>query len=356
MDDTVNRKSGYGNAGLHRRVGAGTPCRSTRRAFLLAAAAWPVLAVPLASFAQQQKVYRVGMLSTASTTTAGHMFDAFIQGLRELGYVEGKNILIERRFAEGNVDRLPALAAELVQQKVDVIFASNTPTTKAAKQMTGTIPIVFVNVTDPVGSGFVASFARPASNITGISNFNIELSAKRLQLLKEAFPKISRVAVFASSDSRESATFAQVAEAERAAKALRIEVLLTDLQRRDDLERELALVRKWRADSLYFVDAPKNFFNRKLLVEFASKTRLAAVCPAKEYVEAGGLMSYGASFEAQYRRAATFVDKILKGAKPGDIPVEQPTKFELVINMKTAKALGIKFPNSILVRADNVIE
>ena len=331
----------------------------TRRRLVLALGAG-ALASPLASFAQQQKVYRVGMVTSDDPATSGHLAGAFTQGLRELGYIEGKNILIDRRFAEGNLDRLPALAANLVQQKVEVMFAPDGESARAAKQATGTIPIVFASVSDPIGSGFVASLPRPGGNITGISNFAQELSAKRLELLKEAFPKISRAAVFVSSESIAAVQFAEV---QRAAKALGMEVLSVKAQLRDDIEQGFAQLRtwhaelrKWRANSMYFLETTNNYYNRWLLAEFAAKMRLPAIFGSKDYVKAGGLMSYGVSYESNYRRAATYVDKILKGAKPGDIPVEQPTRFELVINMKTAKALGIKIPNSILLRADTVIE
>ena len=324
-----------------------------RRKLLIALGAG-ALAASLASFAQQQqKVYRVGILGTGTAASFSSYYEAFSQGLGELGYVEGKNISIERRFADGNPDRLPALAAELVQQKVDVIFASNTSSVQAARQVTGTIPIVFAVVGNPIGAGFVASLARPGGNITGASGIQWELSAKRLQILKEAFPNVSRVAVVVSS---EPVVATQFAEVQRAAKILGMEVMSIEVRRRDDFEQGFTLLRKWRADSIYVAESPTNAFNSKLLAEFAAKIRLPAAYASKQYVEAGGLMSYGANYEALYRRAATYVDKILKGAKPADLPVELPTKFELVINMKTAKALGIKIPDAIRLRADEVIE
>jgi putative ABC transport system substrate-binding protein len=324
----------------------------TRRRIVLALGANTI--APLASFAQQpQKSYRVGVLAFSSPASVGLMIEAFTSGLAELGYVEGKNILFERRFAAGDLGRLTTLAVELVQQKVDVIYASGTPATAAAKQATGTIPIVFANVADPVWSGFVASLARPGSNITGTSLMSFEVSAKRLEILKEAFPKISRIAVFVSSEPQVAGQFADV---ERAAKALKIEVLRTQFGSRDNFREELALLRKWRADAIYVVESSTNLFNRSLLAKFAAEIRLPGMFGTKAYTEGGGLMSYGASYEANYRRAATYVDKILKGAKPADIPVEQPTQFELVLNMTAAKALGIRFPNSILVQATKVIE
>jgi putative ABC transport system substrate-binding protein len=277
------------------------------------------------------------------------------QGLRELGYVEGKNVVIERRLAEGDVTRLDALAAELVRQKPDVIFAPNSISVEAAKKAAGTIPIVFSIAGDPVGSRFVTSLAHPGGNITGTSNIPQELSAKRLQLLKEAVPKIARVAVFDDKTSSYVSRI-QVEEAKRAAKVLGMEVLVTRITVRNDFEPVSAQLRKWRADSILIVSAPTNTFNRKLLVEFTAKMRLPAIYADNPYAEAGGLITYGPSTAALYHRAATYVDKILKGAKPGDIPVEQPTQFQLVVNQKTAKSLGINIPGTVLVRADKVIE
>ena len=261
--------------------------------------------------------------------------------------------MIERRYPESGADRLPSYAADLVRLGVDVIFAPNTVAAIAAKQATAAIPIVFAVAPDPVGSGLVASLSRPGANITGTSSIATELSAKRLQILKEAFPKISRVAVFISG---ERIVNVHLAEVQRAAKALRIDILSTQIQHRAEFEPELAKLRKWRADSVYVIQSSTNFNNRELLVEFAAKTRLPAIFPYEESVELGGLLSYGTSFDALYRRAATYVDKIIRGAKPVDLPVEQPTIFELVVNKKTATALGIKFPNSILVRVTKVIE
>jgi putative ABC transport system substrate-binding protein len=351
----MNRKSEHVSADLRRRVGAGERRRSTRRTFLLAGIAWLTLTMPHIACGQQQpKVWRIGILHSNTRATASYVTDAFTQGLRQLGYTDGKNIVIEYRFAEGNQDRLPALAADLVQQKVDVIFASNGASVQAAKRVAGTIPIVFASVGDPVGSGFAATLARPGGNITGTTIISSDLSAKRLQLLKEAFPRISRVAVFTSTES--PGNDPQVAEVHRASKALGMEILSTQLGRREEFKQELALLRKWRADSIYVTESPTNSFNRKLLAEFAADARLPAVFGEKGYAEAGGLMSYGANYAVLYRRAATYVDKILKGAKPGDLPIEQPTKFELVINMKTAKALGVTIPQSVMLQTDRVIE
>ena len=311
------------------------------------------LATPFSSWAQaQQRVYRIGILRSDTAVSANQQVEAFTQALRELGYVERKNVLIERRFAEGILERLPALAADLVQQKVDLIVVNNTPPALAAKQATDTIPIVFTVVADPIGNGLAASFARPGGNITGTTNITNELTEKRLQLLKEAFPKVSRVAVVNSSQPISSSQFAEV---QRAAKALNMDVLPIELLRQDDFERQFASVGKWRADSMYPLDNAINFNLRNSLVEFAARYRLPVIFGSKPYAEAGGLMSYGADLTANYRRAAIYVDKILKGAKPADLPVEAPTKFELVINLKTAKQIGVTIPQKVLARADRVI-
>jgi putative ABC transport system substrate-binding protein len=313
------------------------------------------LAAPFSSWAQpQQRVYRIGILRSDTAASANQQVEVFTQALRELGYVERKNVLIERRFAEGILERLPALAADLVQQKVDLIVVNNTPPALAAKQATDTIPIVFTVVADPIGNGLAASFARPGGNITGTTNISIELTEKRLQLLKEAFPKVSRVAVVNSSQPNSSGF--QFAEVQRAAKALNMDVLSIELLRQDDFERQFTSLRKWRADSMYPLDNPINFNLRNLLVEFAARYRLPVIFGSKPYAEAGGLMSYGADLTANYRRAAIYVDKILKGAKPADLPVEAPTKFEFVINLKTAKQIGLTIPPNVLVRADKVIK
>jgi putative ABC transport system substrate-binding protein len=324
---------------------------NNRRKLLVALGAG-ALATPLACFAQQHnRVYRLGILATNTRTTPG--FLVFQHALRELGYSEGKNLVIEARFADGQFDRLPGLAADLLQKNLDVIYATNTPAVEAVKPLAGATPIVFSAAADPVGSGFVKSLAKPGGNITGITIMSPELSAKRLQILKEAFPNISRTAVFVSEEPNLSR---QTAEIQRAAKFLKIEVMSTQLASRDRIETTIALLRKWRADSMYFVESPTHNFNRNLLAEFAAKIRLPAIWGSVAYAESGGLISYGANSEALSRRAASYVDKILKGAKPAELPVEQPTTFDLVINMKTAKALGIKFPQSILLRADKVIE
>jgi len=312
------------------------------------------LATTFDSFAQpRDKVYRIGILFSNAAASAKWQVDVFIQALQEFGYVENKNILFEHRYAEGNFERVPAMAAELVQLKVDVIFVNNTPPALAAKQATSSIPIVFAGVASPVENGVVASLARPGHNITGTSNITTELTGKRLQILKEAFPKTVRIAVINSIQPVSDLQFSAV---QSEAKKLGMDILRIELRRREDFEQQYEQVRKGRADALYPLDNAINNQLRNLLVDFASQYQLPVIYGSKQYVDAGGLMSYGADLLANYRRGAAFVDKILNGAKPADLPVERPTKFELVINMKTAKALGMKISNSILVQATNVIE
>jgi len=312
------------------------------------------LATTFNSFAQpRDKVYRIGILFSNAAASAKWQVDVFIQALQEFGYVENKNILFEHRYAEGNFERLPAMAAELVQLKVDVIFVNNTPPALAAKQATSSIPIVFAGVASPVENGVIASLARPGHNITGTSNITTELTGKRLQILKETFPKTVRIAVINSIQPVSDLQFSAV---QSEAKKLGMDILRIELRRREDFEQQYEQVRKGRADALYPLDNAINNQLRNLLVDFASQYQLPVIYGSKQYVDAGGLMSYGADLLANYRRGAAFVDKILNGAKPADLPVERPTKFELVINMKTAKALGMKISNSILVQATNVIE
>jgi len=299
---------------------------------------------------QPQKVYRIGILRSDTAASANQQIEIFTQSLRELGYIERKNVLFERRFAEGILERLPALAADLVQQNLDVILVNNTPPAVAAKKATDTIPIVFTVVADPIGNGLAASLPRPGSNVTGTTNISIELTGKRLQLLKEAFPKTSRLAIFNSSQSA-----LQLAEVQRAAKAVGIETLPLELLRRDDFEAQFTLLRNSRANSMYPLDNPINFNLRDLLVEFAVRYRLPVIFGSRPYAESGGLMSYGADLIANYRRAATFVDKILKGARPAELPIEQPKKFEFVINLNTAKQIGFTIPLTVLAQADKVI-
>jgi ABC-type uncharacterized transport system substrate-binding protein len=309
------------------------------------------LGISLTTVAQAQKVHRVGILTSASKDAP--RLQAFLQELRRLGYIEGQNVAIVGRFGDGKIDLLPEFAAELAAEKVDVIFASSTNAVQAARQGTDSIPIVFSVVSDPVGSGFVTSLGRPGGNITGISSINRELAAKRLQILKEMFPRTSRVVALITDEPQVAPQLDQVRQA---AKLLGMSILTAQMLDRDDFERGQKLLRSWRADSIYVVDSAKNSSNSKLIAEFAAHIRLPAIYAESDYARAGGLVTYGANFDELYRRAAHYVDRILKGARPAELPVEQPTKFELVINMKAAKALGITIPQSILVRADRVIE
>jgi putative tryptophan/tyrosine transport system substrate-binding protein len=324
-----------------------------RRAFISGAAA--VLAAPLAAEAQQAaKIFRIGYLATNPTP---HFQEAFRQGLRDLGYVEGRNLVIEDRNAEGKYDRLPALAAELVALKVDVIVAASTPAALATKQATKTISIVFTSVADPVTSRLVTSLARPGGNVTGLSNLAPELVGKWLELLKRAVPGVSRVAALwqpgALGERTEKGTLTR---AEVAARGLGVRLQFVEARGPEDFDRAFSDMTGARAGALTVLTSSMFFGERRRLVDLAAKHRLPAVYQWREFVDAGGLMSYGPNRPDWYRRAATYVDKILKGAKPADLPVEQPTKFELVINLKTAKALGLTIPQSLLQRADQVIE
>ena len=313
------------------------------------------LGVPLASFGQQAaKVARIGFLEASSPSAIAARIEAFRQGLRELGYVEGKNVAIEYRYAEGNFDRLPALAAELVRLNVNVIVTGGPTAIPAAKAATTVIPIVMAFDTDPVGSGFAASLAKPGGNITGLSTLAPELSAKQIELLKEIVPKLARVAVLGTA-SRPGSAHA-LREVENAAKALKVQVQFQDVVDPKGIDAAFLAARKGGADAVLVLGSPLFNANRTELTELASKSRYPVIYDRAEFVEAGGLMTYSVSLADLARRAATYVDKILKGAKPGDLPIEQPTKFDLVVNLKTAKALGIKIPNSVLAQATKVIE
>jgi len=327
-----------------------------RRVFLAGTGA-VLLAGPLAAEAQQAaKVARIGYLAP-NLAASPHNHEAFRQGLRDLGYVEGRNLVIEYRDAEGKLERLPALAAELVALKVDVIVAPNTPAAVPAKQATKTIPIVFAVAGDPVGSGLVTSLARPGGNVTGLSNLALELVGKCLELLTRAVPGVSRIAVLWHPGVFPERTEKDLLKgAEVAARALGVRLQFVEARGPADFNRAFSDMTRARAGALTVL--PSNMFisERRRLVDLAAKNRLPAVYPWKEFVDAGGLMAYGPNYDDLFRRAATYVDKILRGAKPGDLPVEQPTKFELVINLKTAKALGLTIPRSLLLNADEVIQ
>jgi putative tryptophan/tyrosine transport system substrate-binding protein len=318
--------------------------------FLLAASV--LICFNLAEAQQDKKVPRIGFLSATSPSAIAARVEGFRRGLRELGYMEG-NIVIEWRYAEGKLGRLSELAAELVSLKVDVIVSAGPPPTRAAKEATATIPIVMAMDTDPVGMGFVTSLARPGGNITGLSTLLPEIGGKRLELLKEIIPKLSRVAVLGTSTSPTYAP--SMREIELAAKPLKVQVQHLDVLDSKDIETAFRAANKGRAQAFLMLGTPILDFARPHVADLAVKNRLPAIYPQIEYTEAGGLMYYGANTPDLFRRAATYVDKILKGAKPADLPVEQPTKFELVINLRTAKQIGVTIPPNVLVRADRVI-
>ena len=327
---------------------------TTRRAFL-GTLAGGLLAAPLAAEAQQTgKVYRVGIILGGGRPDTVQVAEAFRQGLRDLGYVEGRNLSIEYRFAEGRLDRVPKLAAELVRVKVDVIFAPGTAAAQAAMKSTATIPIVIATAGNPVGDRLIGSFARPGGNVTGLTMLaGPELGGKYLELLKEASPGVSRVAVLWNPLTAPHTGLLK--EAGTAARAFGLELQSVSAQRPDEIEGAFAAISRAHADGLIVLPDANFLYLRGQIAELASKSRLPTMYGFREHAEAGGLMSYGASLPDLFRRAAGYVDKILKGAKPADLPVEQPTTFELVINLKTAKALGLTIPTSLLQRADEVI-
>src|SRR5712692_9882262 len=317
-----------------------------------------LLAAPLAAEAKQTgKVPRVGYLSVFSSSNPFPPSEAFWQGLHDLGWIEGQNIAIERRFAEGKAQRLPDLAVELVRLRVDLIFAETTPAARAVKQATTTIPIVFSPIADPIGSGLVANLARPGGNITGITFMAPELGGKRLELLKQAVPGMIRVGVLSHPGDPSEATVKSVLEqTEAAARALGVQPLRLEAQGPNDFDRAFAAISRERVGGLILIPSAMFIDERRRVVNLMVKGRLPAMFYFREFADVGGLMSYGPNFRELFRRAATYVDRILKGAKPADLPVEQPTKFELVINLKTAKALGLTIPPSLLSRADEVIQ
>jgi ABC-type uncharacterized transport system substrate-binding protein len=312
-----------------------------------AAAAWP-----LAARAQQGgKKYTVGILSAGTTSP---LITPFSAALRELGWVEGENVVFEHRYAQNWLERLPELAADLVRLKVDVIVAIGTLAPQAAKQATTTIPIVMTAAGDPLGSGLVASLARPGGNVTGMSLMAPDLGGKRLELLKEVLPRISRVAVLWNATNPYAALVFK--ETEVGGQTLGIEVQSLDVRAPDDFDGTFEAARRQHPEALITVEDPLTFSHRKRIADFTAEQQLPSLHGVREFVAAGGLMSYGASLADLFRRAAGYVDKILGGAKPADLPVQQPSKFELVINLKTAKALGLTVPPTLLVRADEVIE
>ena len=302
-----------------------------------------------------EKVYRIGFLVAGSPSSDAAWIEAFRQGLRELGYVEGHSVEIEYRYGEGRTARYPALVTELVQLKVEVIVVGGATATRAAKKVTTLIPLVMANVTDPVALGLVASLARPGGNITGVTNLAPELGGKRLELLKEIVPQLSRVAVLGDPSSPSHAPGWR--ETERAARLLGVQVQSLEVRAPNpDFAGAFSAITRYRADALLTLSQPLIRVNRKQIVDFTAKRRMPAIFHTWKFVEAGGLMSYGANASDLYRRAATFVDKILKGANPADLPIEQPRKFDLIVNLKTAKKLGLTIPPELLLQATKVIQ
>jgi ABC-type uncharacterized transport system substrate-binding protein len=315
-----------------------------------------IVVAPFAAEAQQAtKAVRIGYLA-ANLAASPHLQEAFLQGLRDLGYVEGRNLVVEYRSAEGKLEQLPALAAELVALKVDVIVAASTPPALAAKQATKIIPVVFAAAADAVASGLVTNLARPGGNVTGMSFLAPELVGKCLEQLTQAVPRVSRAAVLWHPGALGERTEKDMLKgAEVTARRLAVRLQFLEARGPDDFDRAFSEMTRGRADAVTVLTSIMLFDERRRLVDLAAKKRLPAVYPWREGVDAGGLMAYGANLPDLYRRAAAYVERILKGTKPGDLPVEQPTKFELVINLKTAKALGLTIPQSLLQRADEVI-
>jgi putative ABC transport system substrate-binding protein len=338
--------------------------RNGATAVFIVALALGLLAAPLVAAAQQMgKVYRIGYLGVSTLgygTNSQHCpiqgnprWQAWVEGLRQRGYVPGQNLVIECRWTEGREERAPALAAELVSRKVDLLVAGGTVQVRAAKQATSTIPIVMVGVLEPVRRGLVPSLAHPGGNVTGLTDTLMETEGKRLQLLKEAVPKISRVALLYAPGSPEPLL---MREREAAAQTLGLTLQVYRVREPSEFAGAFTAMTTARAEALFVVPNPFWDGHEQRIVDLAAQSHLPAIYQTRDFVKAGGLMAYGVNFLDLFRRTATFVDKILKGAKPGDLPVEQPTKFELVVNLKAAKALGLTIPQSILLRADEVIQ
>ena len=312
-----------------------------------------VLAVPFAVRAQQQRVYRIGFLGNSTAALEANLVGPFREGLRDLGYVEGRNIVIEYRWAEGKYERFPELIAELVALNVDIIVTAGTPAALAVKRAMVRIPLVMAAVGDPVGTGLVASLARPGGNFTGLTAIAPDLEGKRLELLREVVPKVSHVSFLLNPEN--ALQTASEKQARAAAEVLHVDVQFVGVREVSHFDQAFDTIAKERPDALIVLADRVFLHNRARIVDFAARNRLPAVYPYRELVEAGGLMSFGPNYADMHRRAANYVDKILKGAKPADLPVEQPTKFELIINLKTAKALGLTIPQSVLIRADEVM-
>jgi putative ABC transport system substrate-binding protein len=313
-----------------------------------AAVAWP-----LASSAQS-KIARIGFMGNSTAALEANLLDAFREGLRELGYEEGRNIVIEYRWADGKYDHFPVLVAELIAAKVDAIVTAGTPAALAVKNATTIVPLVMVAVGDPISTGLVPSLARPGGNLTGLSSMAPDLEGKRLQLLRKVTPALSHVAVFINSLNPFHVS--SMRQANDAAQAMGIKLQLHDIRKSEDLDDAFAAIRKERPDALLILADRVFLHNRERIVDVANEQRLPNVNAYKELVEVGGLMSYGPSYEDMHKRAAIYVDKILKGAKPADLPIEQPSKFTFIVNLKAAKALGVTVPSQLLGLADQLIE
>ena len=322
--------------------------------FLLGVAATSSSSWSRAAFAQRPALRRIGFMGNSTAELEANLIGPFRDGLRDLGYDEGRNIQIEYRWAEGNYDRFPQLVAELLASKVEVIVTAGTPATLAVKRATTTVPLVMIAVGDPVGTGIVPSLARPGGNITGLSSIAPDLEGKRLELLREIDPKLSHVAVFWNPAN--AFHIASMRQARAAAKTLQIKLLPLAVSKTEDLEGAFSTILKERPEALLILADRVFLHDREPMMDFATKNRLPSVNAYHELVEAGGLMSYGPSYEDMHRRAAIYVDKILKGARPGGLPVEQPSKFNLIVNVKAAKAIGVTIPETFLLRADQVIE
>ena len=322
-----------------------------RREFITlvgSAVAWPLGAHA------QQKIPRIGFMGNSTAALETNLVDAFREGLRELGYEEGRNIAIEYRWADGNYDRFPTLAEELIAARVDAIVTAGTPAALAVKRATTTVPLVMVAVGDPIGTGLVSSLARPGGNLTGLSSIAPDLEGKRLQLLREVLPALSHVAMFVNSLNPFHVS--SMKQARAAAQAMGIKLQLHDIRKSEDLDGAFAAIRKERPDALLILADRVFLHNRQRMMDFINELRLPNVNAYKELVEAGGLMSYGPSYEDMHKRAAIYVDKILKGTKPADLPIEQPSKFTFIVNLKAAKALGVTVPSQLLGLADQLIE
>ena len=327
---------------------------TTRRSFLTllggAAVAWPVTA----GAQQNQRAHRIGFMGNSTAELEANLVGPFRDGLRALGYEEGRNVIIEFRWADGKYDQFPALVAELLAAKVDVIITAGTPATLAIKKATSTVPLVFIAVGDPVGTGVVPNLGRPGGNITGLSSIAPDLEGKRLELLREVVPKLSHVAFFLNPAN--AFHTASMRQARVAAQSLGIKLQPMEVNKSEQLDGAFASIVKEKPDALLILADRIFLHNRKRMMEFAIQQRLPSVNAYRELVEAGGLISYGPSYEDMHRRAAVYVDKILKGTKPADLPIEQPTKFTLLINLKTAKTLGLTVPPTLVARADELIE